>query len=247
MRILITHLGNINEILPATSVFKKIKNKIYNSQIHWLIKNKQDKYIFKYNKSIDKIMCMHDIKFVKDKLCYDALINLHPDTSFQKYIITKDIKNFLGFGYNDNLNSLVNSFNEDNDYKYNMSLFQIYYKTLKETWKGEGYDIGYHPKTKIKKNRIGIAVAHANLRNYIIEKLQIEKEKLWYVPYKKNIFKKMDEINKCKKIITDDLTTLHLSMTLRKYVYFLQSLPFNTKIELFNKGLIYHVPKQILQ
>jgi len=66
--------------------------------------------------------------------------------------------------------------------------------------------------------------------------------KIWYIPYKKNIFKRMDEINRCKKIITDDFLTLHLSLYLRKYVYFLQTLPSNTKIELFKNGEIHQVP-----
>ena len=81
-----------------------------------------------------------------------------------------------------------------------------------------------------------------NLRNYILEELKLDNSKVWNIPYKKNIFKKMDEINKCKRIITDDITMFHLAVNLRKYVYFLKTFPINFKLELFGRGEIYEVP-----
>ena len=71
--------------------------------------------------------------------------------------------------------------------------------------------------------------------------------RIWHIPYKKNIFKYMDQINKCHKIITDDFTTFHLAMTLRKYVYFLRTSPLNMKLELFGNGEIYKVPNRVFQ
>jgi len=55
----------------------------------------------------------------------------------------------------------------------------------------------------------------------------------------------MDEINRCQKIITDDLTTLHSALYLRKYVYFLETSPPVLKQELFNSGEIYNVPSLV--
>ena len=92
-----------------------------------------------------------------------------------------------------------------------------------------------------------MSAANANLRNYVIDKLELDDKRLWYVPYKKNIFRKMDEINRCKKIITDELLTLHLSLYLRKYVYYLETFPHSLKIECFNSGQTYSVPYSYLK
>ncbi|HUS49053.1 MAG TPA: hypothetical protein VMZ91_02755, partial [Candidatus Paceibacterota bacterium] len=70
---------------------------------------------------------------------------------------------------------------------------------------------------------------------------------IWHIPYKKNIFKKIDEINRCKEVVTDDMTTFHLSMAMKKYVYFLRSFPSNIKMEFFGSGQIFDVPLNIIQ
>jgi hypothetical protein len=122
-----------------------------------------------------------------------------------------------------------------------MNIFQLYYNLSGLKWRGEGYDIHYYPKYKLKRNKVGISIANANLRNYILDKLKLDSGKIWYIPYKKNIYKKMDNINQCKNIITDDILTFHLSMILRKYVYFLQTFPLKIKMELFGNGEIHQV------
>ena len=123
-----------------------------------------------------------------------------------------------------------------------MILFQLYYKLAGLKWKGEGYDIGYYPKTRTKKNRAGIAVANSNLRSYILNELKLDNSSVWNLPRKKNILRKMDEINKCKRIITDDIIIFHLALSLRKYVHFLKTFPLNFNLELFKSGEIYDVP-----
>ena len=39
---------------------------------------------------------------------------------------------------------------------------------------GEGCDISYYPRSKQKKNRIGVSVANSNLRNYILDNLELD-------------------------------------------------------------------------
>jgi hypothetical protein len=92
-----------------------------------------------------------------------------------------------------------------------------------------------------------MSAVNANLRNYVLDNLEVDDKKLWYIPYKKNIFKKMDEINRCKKVITDDLLTLHLALSLRKYVYYLETYPHTLRLELFKNGQIYPVPYNYLK
>ena len=114
-------------------------------------------------------------------------------------------------------------------------------------WHGEGYDIKYYPQSKTKKNKIGIAVANANLRNYITKKQKIDNKRLWHIPYKKNLLKRLDEVNRCNEIITDDFLTFNLVVYLRKYVYFLQTIPYMFKLEYFGKGKIINVPQEIIR
>jgi len=240
VKILIIHLGTIAENFIASSIIKGLLKKNHNFNITWVVNSNDDKYILKHNKHIRRIISFDKLKKINEE--FDVLINLHPNFDHKK-CENITIKYPLGFHFNEENNILYDILYNDQVSKKN--IFQIYYKLAGLRWRGEGYDINYYPKNKTK-NIIGISVAHANLRNYIIDKLHIAPIKLCNIPYKKNIFKKMNEINKCKKIITDDLTTFHIAMSLRKYVYFLQILPINYKLELFGNGEIHQVPKSII-
>ncbi|MCK5763846.1 MAG: hypothetical protein KAH05_06985 [Clostridiales bacterium] len=241
MKILITNFGTIIDNVTSTCVLKRLKRRIENTEITWGVKKKADKHTFKYNKSINRILDLKELINLDET--FDLLINLSP---FLPHKICNKIKilNTSGFGFNEEVSSFESVINGVL-LKDNMNIFQMYYTLAGMTWKGEGYDIGYNPKSRSKKNRAGIAVVNANLRNYLTEELELGSMKLWNVPYRKNIFKKMDEINKCSKIITDDILTLHLSLSLRKYVYFLKTNQSNTKIEFFGNGEFYEVPKKV--
>ena len=241
MKILIVHLDYLINNFVATSVIKGLYKKIEDPKITWTTYD-DNKYIFEYNKNINKVINKEEMK--NDDTNYDILINFTPVFD-HKYF--KDIKfeHSLGFNFVRENGKYFNNIYGNNT--TNKNIFQIYYKLAGLSWEGEGYDVNYFPRNKTKKNRIGISVAHANLRNYVNDNLKLDTKKLYHVPYKKNYFKRMDELNKCQKIITDDLTTFHLAMALRKYVYFLQILPLNTKLELFGKGEIHQVPKNIVQ
>jgi len=252
MKILIIHLGNIRQLIPATSVIKGIKKKIKNSSISWVVDKKEYKYMFKFNRLIDEVMSLSELKGKNET--FDFLINLYPKLNFLDCLNVKVLYAF-DYNFNNEFKDFIDVINGEES-NYNMNIFQMYYRLAGLTWRGEGYELGYYPRSKSKSNRMGLAVANANLRNYVHDNLlkidssnknKIQSMKLWHIPYKKNIFKRMDEINKCNKIITDDLTTFHLSMYLRKYVYFLETIPLNIKLEFFNNGEIYKVPKTIIQ
>ena len=234
MKILIVHLGTITQILPATSIIKGLLKKDPKAEITWVINEKKDKYIFKYNKDIKKIISFSELE--KNNEVFDALINLHPKFPHKNCENLK-IKNAFDYDFSDEFKNFTNVLIGEESIS-NMNIFQVYYKLSGLVWKGEGYSIPYYPKTKTKQHRVGLGVAHAHLRDYVRENIDIKGQKLWHIPFKKNIYKKMDEINRCKKIITDDLLTFHLAMALHKYVYFLQTFPLNTKVELFKKGEI---------
>jgi len=243
MKILIIHLGTLSQIIPATSIIKGILKKIENPFITWTTWNKKDTYIFKYNTDIERIISFNQLKELDET--FDILINLFPRFPHEKCKKVK-IKNALDYEFDKQFKKFADILIGEKIIS-NMNIFQVYYKLSGLTWKGEGYSLNYSPKSRTKHHRIGLGVAHANLRNYVNEHLKLKSNKIWHIPYKKNIFKRMDEINRCYKIVTDDLLTFHLAMALRKYVYFLETYPLNIKLELFGKGEIHKIPKRILQ
>lgn len=243
MRILIVHLGVLSELLPSTSIIKGLLKKIDNPNITWVINSPNNKYIFNYNKNINRVLSFQELEKIDET--FDVLINLHPYFPHEKCKNLK-IKDAFDFNFQKEFGTFANVF-EDKVILSNINIFQMYYKLAGLTWKGEGYDIYYYPHSKQKRNKIGISFANINLRNYVIDTLHFESSKLWYIPHKKNIFKRIDEINKCEKIITDDIITCHLAVYLRKYVYFLKTFPLNVNLEFFGKGEIINVPKAIVQ
>jgi hypothetical protein len=241
MEVVITHLGNMSQLIPATSVINGIKKYKENINITWVVADDKLCCLNKYNK-INRTIPLE--QFIKERKFYDLLINLYPIFP-ENLAINGDIRHSTGFcfsEYCDKFKSAITG--EENNFK-DMSILQLYFILCGLTWRGEGYNVGYSPKTRTKKNKIGVSVANANIRNYVLDNLKIEDKRIWYIPYKKNIFKKMDEINKCKTIITDDLVTFHLSVFLRKYTYYLETFPLPIKLELFNNGEIYKVPMNL--
>lgn len=238
MNILIVNCGNTIYNLVSTSVIKSIKNRTPHAKISWIVGEEDDKKIFKYNKNIYRIYCPSEIPDVN----YDMCINLYPVD-----ISPLDIKAdyFIGFGYNPMLNKIIPALIEDKLLPRKTSLFNIIHWAAGLKWQGESYDIAYYPRSKQKKTRLGIGSVHNNIKNYIDENFDYEDMKIYYLPYKKNILKRMDEINKCARIVTDDLLTCHLSIALRKFVVFLETTTMPFQIEFFGNGESIKVPRNI--
>lgn len=236
MKIAIVNLDNTSANIQATSVIRGIKKQNIESDIT-VVTSKDCVDIYKYNNSINRVIPYS--KFKEKGHYYDLLINLSP--MFSRFCCPNiKVADAIGFNFCDGLVEFKCGLWAMKN--FDMNMFQLYYKLAGLKWKGEGYDLGYYPKTKTKKNRVGIAVANTNLRSYILNELKLDSSSVWNLPHKKNIFRKMDEINKCKRIITDDMTIFHLAISLRKYVYFLKTFPLNFNLELFKSGEIYDVP-----
>jgi hypothetical protein len=245
LKILICNFGSITDNIVSTCILKKIQKKGTDLDITWGTFYKDEKYIFKYNKNITQVLSFDSLG--KKDMFFDLLINLHPSL-VKEELDNITVKDAIGFNFDERLDKWKNIFRGDNiEQKYDTSLLKIYSRCLGSSWSGEGYDIGYYPRSKSKKNRVGVAVSNSNLKTYIHDKLDVEESRIWRIPYKKNIFKKMDEINKCDKIITDDQLTFHLSMYLKKYVYFLETIPLNVNLETFGRGEIHRVPLSMVR
>jgi len=240
MNILICYLGSLAEIFMASTVNKGLTKQYEDCNIHWIV-DPDVKYLFKYNKRVQRVFTPDEFSSFYQQESYDILVNFDRDSKIVDSVYAKDKR---GFNFDLNCQKYYDCLYSDVPLK--MNLFQIYFRITKMSWRGEGTDINYYPKYKSKKNRVGLAVANTNLRKFVHEQLQLEMSKLWVVPYKKNVFKRMDELNRCKVIITDDLLTLSLAVSLQKFVYFLRVVALPFEIELFRNGKILEIPNSYL-
>tara|TARA_Y100000310_G_scaffold319966_1_gene375874 strand:- start:11617 stop:12348 length:732 start_codon:yes stop_codon:yes gene_type:complete len=243
MKVLIINWGSKVKNIIATSLLSAIKRKCPEADIYWSVFLDEDKEVFKYNKHIKKVVNQEEMHNLRGG--FYLLINLDPYFDYTEFRYNQ-FEHKLGCYFDPRAN-YFHQILKGEEQSESVSLFQIYYILAGMTWKGEGYDLGYFPKTRSKKKRIGLSIANANLRNYIHDNMDIGDMSIWHVPYKKNMFKRMDEINRCKKIVTDDLLTLHLAMSLRKYVYFLKTSELDTKTEFFGNGELYNIPRYAFQ
>ena len=244
MKILIAQMGATQyEILAATSLIRGLRDKHKDPSIDWLVDD-VNKPVLQYVKKVKNVFDPSDL--TDANIQWDLLVNLTSKFQ-QKEMHYLPVQKKIGFWTDHHADEMDLFYEVENGFRENnMSLFQFFYRLADMRWKGQGYDFGYFPKTKSRKNRAGIGVANDNLRHYVTDNLDLRSMKLWYIPYKKNVFKRMDEINRCVKIVTDDMLTLHIAIGLRKFVYYLQTIPPRYRIEFFGKGITYNVPVSLV-
>jgi len=247
MNILLVHLGTPCECFIASSVIKGLRKKYIENHplnIFMLVHDNESHKIYKYNNHIKLCYLIDKVPTEFKKRQFDLLINLHPDfTESDHFPVSADEK--LGFGYTEN---------GDNTYKYMYgedrtpkNIFQMYYILAGLKWKGEGYSLSYNPKKKNRRNRTGLYIVNKNLFEYVKNKLQLDLSVAKNIQPHKNIFQKLDEINMCENVVTDDFFTLHQSLYLKKNVCFLETIDYNYPIELFKSGKIFKIPRNIIQ
>jgi len=245
MEILLIHLGTVCECFVASSIIKGLKKKYKDKlpfHLYTIVTNQESNSVFKYNNNVKLSYIVDKVpKEFKEKE-FDLLINLNPDFNEEKYF-TIDSKEKLGFNYTEEA-SITKTFMYEGK-KTQKNMFQMYYTLARLKWKGEGYSFYYHPKYKNRKDRTGLYITNENLFNYIVKRLKLDLSKTWNIPQRKNIFSKLDEINKCSQVVTDDFFILNLALNLRKNVFFLETIPFSYKLELFNCGKVFKVPRKI--
>jgi len=234
MEILVIHLGSQRECFVSTCILRALKN----TKIDYVVRNERTRSVFKYNKKVRNVYTKH--KFKKIDKIYDTLIYLDPEQ-----LPNAKANKKMGFGYNKDSEKFYDAIFGNK--KINKNAFQIYFNLANMKWHGESYDLYYKPRTKTKKHRTGLSLSNITLKRYIVKKMKLDESNLWQVPYRENIFKKIDELNRCNNVITDDLFTMHLSVFLRKFVFFLKTLPQTTNIELFNKGSVFSVPLNLIK
>jgi hypothetical protein len=240
MNILLASLGHMSECFVATCLLKKL-SKQGDVYVATVFDSTAD--VFEYSKYVKKVFTLKHRQDEENLLLnhYDLLINLSPSINDSLLNVDKCV----GINYTDPKDKYKNILYGNK--KTNKNMFQIYNQLAGMSWRGEGADVNYKPRNKSVKNRTGILLSNYNLKEYLYTELKLKESRLWYIPQKQHIHKKMDEINRCKRIITDDFLTLNIALFLRKEVYFLKTINYNFKIELFGSGKVFDVPKHFLQ
>jgi len=242
MDILICHFGNAWEALVVSSLLCGLPREFGEANIYWAT-SLDNAPLFLYNKKVQKVYL--DGEPIDHH--FNLTINLTPSMQPAQYVaaVNSDVK--LGFIEND---GAIISTGQDAETSYRImagdqntdrNMFQVMFRIAGLKWKGEGYDLAYFPKTKTKKRKTGVAIADPELRTFVKDNLSLGLSEIWHIPIKRNLLKRIDEINRCKNIVTDDLFTLHAAIALRKHVEFLDVVGISSAVEFFGNGKYYRL------
>jgi len=242
MNIAVLNFGEPWLVLASTSLIRGLLKKFPEANISFFVS--QDSLpIVQFNRKVTPISGYAYNKNVN----FDFAVNMTPTVEASDFMAEIGAKDQTGFLEK---NGDIFSINKDAEEYFSIMhkgqsserhLLQVLYKLVGLTWRGEGYDLAYYPKNKTNKYRTGIAITHDSLRQFVKNNLKLEMSELHSVPIRKNLLKKMDEINRCMNVITDDLFILHASIALRKNVEFLDTSGLSTRVEFFGRGNYYRI------
>lgn len=236
MSIVIIHHGEPSDLLVISSLLR------YYSTQGESVTLLTDQYCLELAKFMDcRVSSINNT--IVDR--FDVAINISPSITAADVLEKIDAVKKLGYGVKDDGILFLNEgakihyqsryMNQTTD----ANLFQLIFGLADATWHGEGYLLKYYPRNRTKKNLTGVAIKDVRLRHFIVNNLNLSMTRLWQVPFKQNILKHIDEVNRCKQIVTDDQTTLHIGLALRKEVEFITPQPLPYKTEMFGCGSVF--------
>jgi hypothetical protein len=227
-------------VLASTSIIKGLSKRYPGERITFFVEQNSLPVLL-FNKSVDT-----EVSTVSDKR-FDVVINMTPKEDAASFASSICSGKIIGFTEKPGGVSCSTSGTEEyyrvmfENEKTDRHLLQVLYRLCDMTWKGEGYDLCYYPKNRTRKNCIGVSISRGGLREFVKRNLFKSMGDIHSVPERKNLFKRMDEINRCMYVVTDDLFTLHTAIALRKDVEFLDTIGLPYRIEFFGKGNYYGI------
>lgn len=246
MNIAIIYIADPWQTLVATGLISGIKRAFGDCNISWITSN-ESLCLLSHNPRLSHVSS--NIETLKGP--FDFVLNLTINLEIAKYLENIRSGARFGFFYHKESNKL--DFCDKNAFDYfdslyrnqytNKTFIQLLFRTLGITWKGESYSLCYYPKNKSKKDKTGIAIGDNSLRSYVKNNLKLDLTDLWHIPLRKNILKRIDEINRCNIIVTDDIFTAHAAVAMRKMVYFLDTQELSFGLEFFGRGQHYRINK----
>lgn len=237
MNFLVLHHGESWQAVASTSLIRGLKWRYPDCHITWATSS-ENYPLFQYNERLNDI-CVGYGPFKGE---FDVAINLCPVAEAAEALAATKASSKRGIISEANRLKTTSVENEDilevllGERRTSKHILQMYYRLAGERWKGEGYDLAYYPRNKMKKRKTGIAVADPNLRSFVKDNLRLDYSELWHVPMRANLLKRIDELNRVKHLITDDLFCAHIGIATRKHVEFLDTKNLNMTVEFFSKG-----------
>jgi hypothetical protein len=227
-------------VLASTSLIKGLQKKFPDASITFFIEP-ESLPVLLFNKKVQTM-----IELFSEQQ-FDLVINMTPTAESSVFSSSICSGNLVGFMEKPGGVSCTTVGAEEyykvlfENNKTERHLLQVLYRLCDMTWKGEGYDLSYYPKNRAKKNSIGVGISSGGLREFVRNNLGRTMDNVYLIPDRKNLFKKMDEINRHMYVVTDDLFTLHSSIALRKDVEFLDTAGLPYRMEFFGRGNYYGI------
>ncbi len=244
-------IASLGDVLRTTVILHFFKD----DHVSWLVDEKA-RPLLEYNEYINKIW-VYDSSTVSQikKEKFDIIVNLEklPEICLlADSLVTRD---YFGFKFN-RLNKGIQNFytgskrlieltQDANKRRENKDCWQkILAEALGKEWNGEGYILGYKPKSEIKydiglnwtvgnkwTNKAWPKIYWEKLENLIKDRYSIS----WQRGLN-SLYEYIDWINSCRLIVTADTLGLHISLALNKRVVALFGPNSHREIYLYNCG-----------
>ncbi len=244
MKLVLVHDGPREHALAITSVFKPLQRQYPEASIH-VITSPDKEIFYRFLPGVNVSLFPTDDAYrLKD---VDLLIDYGGSDRALAAGVGIQPKKYLGL-----CPALDGNFDVDafmglyTGHETKRNIFQVVFAIAGLKWRGEGYSFSYHTRTRAKKDRCGLAVKDAAVRQYLRENLVTpDDDRLWHIPIRQNVFRQFDEVNKCENVVTDDPFVMHVAVSLRKRVEFLLYEKPNIRPEFFGSGCVHLVPENI--
>ena len=173
--------------------------------------------------------------------------------AWRRYGFRFDAKKETGEAYEHAYEAVANSEDPDLRRKMKKNWIEMLYKMIDKKWQGEGYVLGYKPKTKERFDigfniKVGKRWPNKAWPAEYWEKLEKLLGKRYSVSYQQsldNIEGYIDWLNSSRLIITNDSLGLHLAIALKKKIIAMFGPTSEKEVFLFNRGVIARPEKRL--
>lgn len=251
-------LPSLGDVLRTTPILWALKEKYPESHITWLVSENAEPLLHR-NHLIDRVLVWDSfVPFQLMKEKFDVLINLEkiPGVCALSDMIDAWVK--YGFRF-DSISGCYHAYEKGLDFisymegkhilKDKAYWQQVLIEMLGIDWKGQGYVLGYKPKTFATFD-IGLNFevgAKWPVKGMPIDRWQELEQLLLAKGYsiswqegRQNLFEYMDWINSCRVVISNDSLGLHLAFAFNKKVIGLFGPTDSSEVYFYTGGRLLH-------
>ena len=241
-------LGDIIRTTVILHIFRK-------DNVTWLV-TKEGLPLLVDNPHIARLLIYNPASLLQPKSeQFDIVINLEKTprlcvltdaiSAKRKYGFKFDVRSGKAGAYQGAYEALSNSASPELRKKATKHWFAMLYDMLGVKWRGEGYILGYKPKTRekydigfnteVSKKWSNKAWSMGNWKR--LEELIGNRYSVSYQKSLNNLYGYMDWVNSCRLLVTNDSLGLHLALALNKKVVALFGPTSPKELKFFNRGI----------